>query len=174
MVQQDQPQKRGLRVTKNNNAAKLKFRPNACSAFLRRHCGRAARGQAMVEFALIATVAIIVLVIGIQFALIGQAALAVSQLSFAGARYASVNTSYTNDQIKSYMLQVGSPTITANSGANLTIAVSRSTDAQGNYFGQPVTVNITYNASDRLILPNPFLGITFPTSLTAQETAMQE
>jgi Flp pilus assembly protein TadG len=135
---------------------------------------RLARGQAMVEFALIATIAIIVLVVGIQFALIGQAALAVSQLSFAGARYASVNTSYTQSQIKSYMVQQGSPTITSNSGANLTITVTRSTNADGSYFGQPVTVNISYNATSKLILPNPFLGITFPTTLTAQETAMQE
>jgi Flp pilus assembly protein TadG len=132
------------------------------------------RGQAMVEFALIATVAILVLVVGIQFALIGQAALAVSQLSFAGARYASVNTSYTQSQIQDYMVQVGSPTITSNSGANLTISVTRSTNADGSYFGQPVTVNISYDATGQLILPNPFLGITFPTTLTAQETAMQE
>jgi Flp pilus assembly protein TadG len=133
-----------------------------------------ARGQAMVEFALIATVAIIVLVIGIQFALIGQAALAVSQLSFAGARYASVNTSYSQSQIQAYMLQVGSPTITSNNGANLTITVTRSANPDGSYFGQPVVVGISYNATSQLILPNPFLGITFPTTLTAQETAMQE
>jgi Flp pilus assembly protein TadG len=143
--------------------------------FSARKClARLARGQAMVEFALIAIVAIIVLVVGIQFALIGQAALAVSQLSFAGARYASVNTSYTQSQIHDYMVQQGSPTITSNSGADLTITVTRSTNPDGSYFGQPVTVNISYNATNKLILPNPFLGITFPTTLTAQETAMQE
>jgi uncharacterized protein (UPF0333 family) len=141
---------------------------------LRRLRAGLARGQAMVEFALIATIAIMVLVVGIQFALIGQAALAVSQLSFAGARYASVNTSYTQSQIRTYMVQEGSPTITSNNGSNLTITVTRSTNADGTYFGQPVTVSISYNATSKLILPNPFLGITFPTTLTAQETAMQE
>ncbi len=152
---------------KNSTITRRRYGALNCCAWL-------ARGQAMVEFALIATVAIIVLIVGIQFALIGQAALAVSQLSFAGARYASVNTSYTQSQIQTYMVQEGSPTITSNSGANLTITVTRSTNADGTYFGQPVTVNISYNATSKLILPNPFLGITFPTTLTAQETAMQE
>lgn len=141
---------------------------------IRRLRAASRRGQAMVEFALVAIVAIIVLVVGIQFALIGQAALAVSQLSFAGARYASVNTSYTQSQIQNYMVQVGSPTITSHNGANLTITVTRSTNSDGSYFGQPVTVAISYNASGQLVLPNPFLGITFPTTLTATETAMQE
>jgi Flp pilus assembly protein TadG len=168
----NQPQKRGLRVmTKQEAQAKPVSRRKIRSRNL---CARLARGQAMVEFALIATVAIMVLVVGIQFALIGQAALAVSQLSFAGARYASVNTSYTQSQIKTYMVQEGSPTITSNSGAHLTVTVTRSTNADGTYFGQPVTVSVTYDATGKLILPNPFLGITFPTTLTAQETAMQE
>ncbi len=42
------------------------------------------RGQAMVEFALIATLAMVVLLVGIQFAIIGQAALAVTQASYLG------------------------------------------------------------------------------------------
>src|SRR5271168_177681 len=56
----------------------------------RRSC-RMNRGQSAVEFALIATLAIGVMVVGVQFALIGQAALAVSQGSSALARYAAVN-----------------------------------------------------------------------------------
>jgi len=44
------------------------------------------RGQAMVEFALIATLSMVVLLVGIQFAIIGQAALAVTQASYLGAR----------------------------------------------------------------------------------------
>lgn len=142
--------------------------------FIRTFRATSRRGQAMVEFALVAIVAIIVLVVGIQFALIGQAALAVSQLSFAGARYASVNTSYNQSQVQDYMVQVGSPTITSHNGANLNITVTRSTNSDGTYFGQPVTVSISYNATGQLVLPNPFLGIRFPTTLTATETAMQE
>ncbi len=49
------------------------------------------RGQAAVEFALISVIALMVLLLGIQFAMIGQAALAVSQASDAIARYASIN-----------------------------------------------------------------------------------
>src|ERR1700719_803027 len=53
-------------------------------------CGnRLSRGQSMVEFALGATVALAVMLIGIQFALIGQSALAVNQAAEALARYAA-------------------------------------------------------------------------------------
>ncbi len=56
---------------------------------------RASRGQSAVEFAMISVLALVVMLIGIQFALIGQAAVAVSQGSSALARYAasSVNNS---------------------------------------------------------------------------------
>ena len=52
---------------------------------------RISRGQAAAEFALIAPVVIIVMLVGVQFALIGQAALALSQGASALARYAAGN-----------------------------------------------------------------------------------
>ena len=57
----------------------------AAMTVLRRRFGsrlprsRISRGQAAAEFALIAPVVIIVMLVGVQFALIGQAALALSQ-----------------------------------------------------------------------------------------------
>src|SRR5579863_10440759 len=51
------------------------------------------RGQAAVEFALISTVALMIMLVGVQYAMIGQAALAVSQCASAIARYAAVNES---------------------------------------------------------------------------------
>src|SRR5258708_28185804 len=50
---------------------------------------RIIRGQSMVEFALITVVVLMIMLVGIQYALIGQAALAVSQASSALGRYAS-------------------------------------------------------------------------------------
>lgn len=131
------------------------------------------RGQAMVEFAMVLTVALFVLLLGIQYALIGQAALAINQLAYQGARYASVNDSADQSAVASYMLQVGSPTITANNGQYLTITLNPNTTPRT--FGQTVTVGISFNASGEIFLPNPFFGvITFPTTLTTQESAMQE
>lgn len=131
------------------------------------------RGQAMVEFAMVLTVALMVLLLGIQYALIGQAALALNQVAYQGARYASVNPGASQSTITSYMLQVGSPTITKGNGQYLTITVNPTTTPRT--FGQTVTVNLSFDDSGQLFLPNPFLGvITFPTTLTSQESAMSE
>jgi len=51
-----------------------------------------AKGQAAVEFALISVVAMIVLFVAVQLALIGEDALALGQMNYQGARWAAVNT----------------------------------------------------------------------------------
>jgi hypothetical protein len=126
----------------------------------------------MVEFAMVMTVALFVLLVAIQFAMIGQAALAVSQLAWHGARYAAVNPNLSQDAIRTYMLSVGSPTITHNGGEDLTITLDPNTTPRT--FGQPVTVNVSYEANRQIVLPNPFLGISFPSTLASQQTAMSE
>ena len=134
------------------------------------------RGQAMVEFALIATIALIVLMAGIQFAIIGQAALAVSQASYVAARSAAVNTSVTNANISSLVSNQLSPTITAPANA-LTVNMTTAGDATcipTRTFGCQVSVTITYDATSKLALPNPFLGISFPTTLTSTQKMMTE
>ncbi len=128
----------------------------------------------MVEFAMIATVALIVLLIGIQFALLGQAALAVSQIAFYGARYASVNPAADQTAVKTQMIAQGSPTITGDP-TKLTVTMTCSPACTSpRTFGMQVTINVSYDAHAQLVLPSPFLGITFPTTLTSQETAMSE
>jgi len=95
---------------------------------------------------------------------IGNAALALSQLSYAGARYAAVNPSLTQSAIASYMKSNAAPTINENSGANLTITVSPNTAPRP--FGTAVTVSVSYNLQNKLFLPNPFMGISLPTQLS--------
>src|SRR5579859_4510313 len=75
------------------------------------------RGQAAVEFALVATVAMIVLFVAVQLALIGEDALALGQMNYQGTRWAAVNTCATNDQIIEYILSVGSPSVTMSGGS---------------------------------------------------------
>ncbi len=156
------------------NTATRKEKKEWWASVLRRACFRIlARGQAMVEFAMVMTVALFVLLLGIQYALIGQCALAINQLAYQGARYASVNTGYDQSAVASYMLAVGSPTLTANSGQYLTISLNPDTTPRT--FGQTVTVSIAFNTANEIFLPNPFLGvIPFPTTLTTQESAMSE
>ncbi len=132
------------------------------------------QGQAMTEFALIAPIAVIVLLVGIQLALIGQATVAVSQLAYTGARYASVNPTYTTAQVKSYMLTVGSPTLTGNGGADLSVSMTPCAAAPAT-FGSSVQITLTYDLTTKIFLPNPFLlGISFPTSITETQTAFCE
>jgi Flp pilus assembly protein TadG len=160
----------------------------------RRFLGR--RGQAMVEFAMVAIVAIFLIVIAIQYALIGQAALALSQAAFAGARYLSVNSSYGLGDLQCYLTGSGtpsagntcgpataSPTLTKtgyDGSIDLTMSISPTTTPRS--FGQTITVTLTFDTckSGTIVLGNhsgtcsSFLGLSFPTTLTATETAMGE
>ncbi len=146
------------------------------------------RGQAAVEFALVLTVAMIVLFVAVQLALIGEAALALGQMNYQGARYAAVNACATGSDVATYMLYVGSPTVTtpSNCGSALTIKIADSTNSQtlttaspssgacslttaptatqctssnsGRTFGSSVTVNVAFDVVKGNLL---FLGQSF-------------
>lgn len=128
-------------------------------------------GQAMVELALILPVVSVVLVIGLQYAVIGTAALALGQVNYQGARYAAINSSADQSAVQSYMLSVASPIISANSGKYL---CSTMTPAPPCSFGSSVKVSLTFDSKHLVVLPNPFLGINFPTSLNSSESAFCE
>jgi Flp pilus assembly protein TadG len=131
------------------------------------------RGQTLIEFALSLTVFIVLLFGIIQLAIIGNSALAVSQLAYAGVRYAAINPSKSSDLIISYMKSIAPVTIAENNCADLSISLSPSVAPRT--FGTTVSVSITYSLSNKLLLPSPFLGISFPTSLTnIQNTMMSE
>ena len=131
--------------------------------------GRRSRGQSIVEFSITLSLAMILLFVTIQFALIGNAALSVTELAYAGARYAAVNPVKSETQVSDYMKSIAAPTINENSGADLTVTLN---PTSGRTFGNPVTVTVVYNLQSKLFLPNPFLGIKFPTSLSGIQTTM--
>ena len=85
---------------------------------------RIARGQSAVEFALISTVALMVMLLGVQYAMIGQAALAVSQGSAALARYAATHPGTVSSGAASGLptaaKQLLSDSIMTGSGGDLT------------------------------------------------------
>ncbi len=141
------------------------------SAAIRRMIAGGGKAQAAVEFAIILTVALIVLVIGVQFAIIGNAALALGQANYQGARWAAVNPSATQSQVNSYILSVASPTISANNGSYLTTTLSPAPPCA---FGNSLTVSLTFDVKHLIAVPNPFLGISFPTSLSNSESAFCE
>lgn len=157
----------------------------------RRDAGSAilSRGQAAVEFALVLGIALIVLFVSVQLALIGQVDLALGQMNYQGARYAAIYPACTdadatpcgpnNLTIEQYMLSVASPTITNlvnKDPSALTVSYSW-TSTNGNSvrgFGDTVTIGCQLNISGILFLPSKFLGVGFPTTLNSQESAWTE
>ena len=153
------------------------------TASRRLRSGLISRGQSMVEFALISTVAMMVMFVGIQFALIGQAALAVSQGASALARYAAVNPGAlgTNGTVTlpTAAQQLLSSSILTNGGADLTTTIASYTGTTTNTTSSPaytdrVVITLSYNAAGKIALPNPFFGIQFPSTLAASDSQMYE
>ncbi len=129
---------------------------------------RLSRAQAMVEFALIAPLVMIGLVVGIQFAIIGAGALALDQGAYQGARYASIHSSDSQSNVKSAIDAVISPIIKNN----YTLSMTPTTSPRAT--GTSVQVTLSWNASPMIVVPNPFFGISFPTTYSATETAYTE
>ncbi len=133
----------------------------------------------MVEFALVMTIGAFVLFTSIQLALIGECYLALGKLNYQGARYAALHAdcnltscSGGEQSPKDYMISIGSPTIVGNGGSNLVFALSPSAPRAT---GSTVTLSVTFNIpSSIMFLPNPFFGISFPTSLSSTESAYGE
>jgi Flp pilus assembly protein TadG len=155
---------------------------------------RVSRGQSAVEFALISVVALAVMLIGVQYALIGQAAVAVSQGSSALARYAASNTgnslgtyngTVSGSALPAAAQEVLSQSILTNGGADLTVTVT-SVDGSGTTVAAPIqgnqlTVSLSYATTSKLAVPNPFLamppifpGISFPATVGASDSQMYE
>ena len=130
------------------------------------------RGQTLLETAIVLPILLLMLFVAIQLAIIGNVALAVTQLSYTGSRYASVNPTFAKDKVVGYMMQAGSPTITDNSGKNLTITMTPCGSPVS--YGSQVTVNVEYNLNAKLFLPNPFLGVSFPDTMSSSQTAFCE
>jgi Flp pilus assembly protein TadG len=160
---------------------------------------RLSRGQSMVEFALGATVALAVMLIGIQFALIGQSSLAVSQAASALARYASQNPGALGGTTPLYNGSVSMPlpgeaqnllpsSITGSTtktvkgkpvtSYDLTVNIatySGNTTTPTNSPAQTdrVVISLSYDASKQIVLPaSTLLGISFPSTLAASDTQM--
>jgi hypothetical protein len=101
----------------------------------------------------------------------------------AVARYAAVNpvTAGPNGKVtlNAAINQLLSPTILSNNGNDLTITIASYTGTTTNTTNSPqytdrLSLSVSYNAASKISLPNPFLGITFPTTLSASDSQMYE
>ena len=143
------------------------------------------RGQAMVEFALVSIIAVIVLFASVQLALVGQLYMALGQMNYRGVRYAAVSPNCTNttngcglnnQSIKDYMLSVASPTILTitNRNANaLNVTYNNLTNpGKTRIAGDTVQISATLDISSDIFLPR--IGLPFPNSLSSTQQAFTE
>jgi hypothetical protein len=131
----------------------------------------------------------IILLVAVQMAVIGETALALGQANYQGARYAALHPCATASDVAAYMTGVASPTLATGCGANMLVTltdINGTSSANGicgtpgcagvpRTFGSQVTIKVVFTIpSSQLFLPNPFLGITFPANLSSTEAAMSE
>jgi Flp pilus assembly protein TadG len=180
----------------NGQKAKSVFRRSTEGAIafrsLRPRMSRISRGQAMVEFAMISTVALMLMLVGVQYALLGQAVVAVSQGTSAIARYAVNNPGALGDNTGN-----GAITLTATEQQLLSASIcpvgttcphltatiksyqgnSTTKDTTKPVFGDTCVISLSYDANGAglIALPNPFLGlVSFPTTLASSVTQLYQ
>jgi len=146
-------------------------------------------GQAMLEFAGVLPVAMVVLFLAIQLAVLGRDALALGQVNYQAARWAtSQNPAAQCTDITTYMSSVAAPTIQAviskygiscdgstPNGVSVTVSCPGNSSActSGTRpWGTQFQISVTMNTRNDLFLMNPFLGVPLPQSLTSTESAL--
>jgi Flp pilus assembly protein TadG len=116
------------------------------------------RGQAMLEMALVVTVLLFLTMGIIQYGILYNASVSLTNITREGARYAAVKglqVGETDDTIKAYMRTVASSTPIRPERMNISI-----TPAQGSRRpGEKVTVSVQYDLRTKMFLPASFPGL---------------
>ena len=181
---------RGFRRDLRLNRPGARFPGGSTKAGLQMEASpRFSPGQAMIEFALVAGLLVLIALVGIQFAIIGNAALAVNQYAYSVARYASVNyldQNLSNPNSDTSIQALIPPTISGTNGSGGALATVTLTPcaAPPNNFGSTVTVTVSYDlvGGNKIFLPNPFsiassvlnASVPFPTTVSATQRAFCE
>lgn len=137
-----------------------------------RTSGRFRRGQAALEMTFMISAILVVIIVGIEGAVLGQRSYALTQLAYQGARYAAVNPAYDPTTITNYVLQIAPPQVDQNSGAQLKVNVSPTSIPR--VTGTPVTVTITYTFPHPLSFSPTLFGLSFPSKISARDVTMSQ
>jgi len=150
------------------------------------------RGQAIVEFALVLPVLLVLSMLIIQYGIIFYTTIGLTNLSREGARFAATQPASTvaatvatqDAAVRTRIQNVLPPSIKwADIQNNITITcldtAGNDKDASGNPIpraaGLLIKVTITYNMSNKLFLPSTFFGVRiFSTNYTTFTTMMIE
>jgi len=150
------------------------------------------RGQSMVEFAMVSILALVIIMVCVQLALLGQTALALSQGASAIARYAALHESTLGASYSgapnTAMQNLLSSSLASNSWGDLTVTITSYVGGTTTSTTTPTpmadraAVTLSYNTTSKLILPTNFLSVPgyfpgfspFPSSLSAQDQEIYE
>lgn len=140
--------------------------------YLKRKSGKS-RGQALVEFALVLPVLLVLTLLIIQYGIIFYTSIGVTNLSREGARFAATAPA-SDDDIEERIENVMPPNIKFS---DLSIVVSPSEGSADRVVGTRalITVEVSYDMKKKLFLPSTFFKVKiFNETYTAQTTMMIE
>lgn len=127
-------------------------------------------GSALVEFALVTVLLMVLMLVTIQYGIILNTMTTLTHLAREGARYAAT-APQSDDNIKQRILSIAPPQIQLQS-SDITVTP---TDTSQRITGSPITVTIVYDMRRRLFLPSVFLGVRiFSQTITVRATARIE
>ena len=116
------------------------------------------RGAAIVETAFVVIILLTLSLGLIQWGILFNTSIAVTNLSREGARYAAVHYGNGNDDIKFYIESNLPPGIRKE---HLTIAISPPEGSPDREKGKSIHVTLDYDMSKKLFLPKQAFGVTF-------------
>jgi Flp pilus assembly protein TadG len=120
----------------------------------------------MAEFAFVVTIFMIVLVVVVQYALVGQIVLAVTQLSYNCARAAAVNPTTGSTAVTSCKTNLAATSI---NDAHLTATLTTACGTPS--FGTSAVVTVSYDlqGAGKIFLPATFPGLVPHTVSSVQK-----
>lgn len=133
-------------------------------------------GAAMVEFALVVSLLMILTMGTIQYGIILNKIISLSHVSREGGRYAAVRALKPNidSDIKGYIIAVGHQKGLDIADGNISFDPAENTaanPARRRQYG-PLVITITYNLDKHLFLPTTFLGMTIFNGTRTETTQM--
>lgn len=127
------------------------------------------RGQALVEFALVLPVLMILALMIVQYGIIYRTAAQLTNLSREGARYAA--TSPASDSTINARIQAVIPSNIKYSDIAITVTPAQGDATRVSGSGGNITVKVSYDMSKKVFLPSTIFGVhIFVQTYTAQAT----
>jgi Flp pilus assembly protein TadG len=124
------------------------------------------------ELALVLPFLLILLVLLVQYSILMNTAVSITNMTREGARYAVVAHASDSD-IKNRIYQVLPPSISKPDIDNNSLITPAETDPNRNKQETFLTVTISYTMANKLFVPTQFFGISFfPQTYTVHTTMM--